>query len=37
MIASIPSDWVRFITIALLVLGVVGRLVEQPKVGGGTK
>lgn len=32
MMASIPSEWVRVITIALLVLGVVGRLVEQPKV-----
>lgn len=34
MVASIPADWVRAITIALLVLGIVGRLVEQPKVSG---
>lgn len=37
MMASIPSSWVRVITIALLVLGVVGRLVEQPKVSGGSQ
>lgn len=32
MIASIPDAWVRVITVALLVLGVVGRLVQQTKV-----
>lgn len=32
MIASIPAEWVRVITVVLLVLGVVGRLVQQEKV-----
>lgn len=35
MVASFPDGWVRAVTVALLVLGVVGRLVEQPKVSGG--
>lgn len=34
MVASIPDGWVRVITITLLVLGVIGRLVVQPKVSG---
>lgn len=29
---TIPEDWLRVLTIVLLVLGVVGRLVYQPKV-----
>lgn len=33
--ASFPEPWVRGITIAVLVLGAVGRLVQQPKVSGG--
>lgn len=32
MQATIPQSWLRAATIALLVLGVVGRLVDQPKV-----
>ena len=32
MLASIPDNWVQAITITLLVLGVIGRLVDQPKV-----
>lgn len=32
MQATIPEHWLRIVTIALLVLGVVGRLVDQPKV-----
>ena len=30
--ASIPPGWVKTITISLLVLGILGRLVDQPKV-----
>ncbi|NYT59416.1 hypothetical protein H0A65_10845 [Alcaligenaceae bacterium] len=30
--ASIPSEWVTYITIGIMVLGFVGRLVYQPKV-----
>ncbi len=30
--ASIPPGWVKGITISLLVLGILGRLVDQPKV-----
>lgn len=30
--ASIPPGWVKCITISLLVLGILGRLVDQPKV-----
>lgn len=32
MIASIPDGWVRAITVALLALGVIGRLVRQSSV-----
>ena len=32
MQATIPDGWVRVLTIALLALGVIGRLVNQPKV-----
>lgn len=32
MQATLPEGWVRVITIGLLVLGIVGRLVVQPKV-----
>lgn len=32
MKASIPAQWVHWITGALLVAGIVGRLVDQPKV-----
>lgn len=29
--ASVPEQWVFYITIAIMVLGAVGRLVYQPK------
>jgi hypothetical protein len=29
MRASVPPDWVALLTVALLVLGVAGRLVDQ--------
>ena len=32
MVASIPDGWVRVLTVALLVLGIIGRLIDQPKV-----
>lgn len=32
--ASISDDWMRYITIALMVAGVIGRLVAQPTVSG---
>lgn len=32
--ASISDDWMRYITIALMVAGVIGRLVVQPTVSG---
>lgn len=32
MQATIPDGWLRWATIALLALGVIGRLVDQPKV-----
>ncbi len=35
MMASIPDPWMRGITISLLALGIIGRLVDQPKVSGG--
>lgn len=34
MMATIPEDWMRGITIALLVLGTLGRLVKQARVSG---
>lgn len=34
MKASISDDWMRYITIALMVAGVIGRLVVQPTVSG---
>lgn len=34
MLDSIPSRWVKAITILLLVLGIIGRLVVQPKLRG---
>lgn len=33
--SSLSEPWVRGITIAVLVLGTVGRLVAQPTVSGG--
>ena len=30
MKASIPANWVQYLTLALLVLGIVGRMVKQP-------
>lgn len=30
--ASVPAEWVTYITITVLVLGAIGRLIEQPKV-----
>lgn len=33
MKASIPPQWVTYGTVALMVLGIVGRLVAQPKAG----
>lgn len=35
MQATVPEGWVRVITVVLLVLGVIGRLVVQPKVSEG--
>ena len=29
MKASVPDDWVRWMTLTLLVLGIAGRLVQQ--------
>lgn len=29
---NIPDSWVRIATVAIIVLGVIGRLVDQPKV-----
>lgn len=34
MVDSIPEPWLRGITVGLLVLGIVGRLVIQPKLEG---
>ena len=31
--ATIPPDWVMYTTAAICALGVVGRLVAQPKAG----
>ena len=36
MQAALPETWVRVITVILLVLGVVGRLIVQPKVSEQT-
>jgi hypothetical protein len=30
----VPGGVIPWLTVALLVLGVVGRLIDQPKVGG---
>lgn len=35
MKASVSDDWLRYITIALMIFGVAGRLVVQEKVSGG--
>lgn len=35
MKATISDDWLRYITITLMVCGVIGRLVAQPKLTGG--
>ena len=32
MKATIPPAWVQWLTVALLVMGVFGRLVDQPEV-----
>lgn len=34
MMQSIPDPWMRGITLTLLALGIIGRLVDQPAVGG---
>jgi len=34
MKSSIPTHWVHYLTMGLLVLGVAGRLVKQDKVSG---
>lgn len=34
MIASIPQQYVQYLTIGLLVAGIVGRVVKQPSVSG---
>ena len=34
MKASVSDEWLRYITITLMVAGVVGRLVVQPTVSG---
>ena len=36
MQSTVSDEWLRYATIALMVLGVVGRLVAQDKVTGGT-
>lgn len=30
--AQVPSDWLRWGTMVLMVLGVAGRLIDQPSV-----
>lgn len=30
--ASIPAEWVQYLTITIVVLGFIGRLIPQPKV-----
>lgn len=35
MKAVVSDDWLRYITITLMVAGVVGRLVVQDRVSGG--
>lgn len=32
--ASVPQSWVTIITLAALVAGIAGRLIEQPSVSG---
>ena len=32
---AIPQPWVVALTVVVLVLGFIGRLVDQPKVRGG--
>ena len=34
MKAMVSDDWLRWITIVLMVAGVIGRLVKQPSVSG---
>lgn len=34
LLASVPPDVVKYVTLGLLVLGIVGRLVKQDKVSG---
>lgn len=34
LLASVPPDVVKYVTLGLLALGIVGRLVKQDKVSG---
>lgn len=34
LLAAVPPDVVKYVTLGLLVLGIVGRLVKQDKVSG---
>lgn len=36
MKATVPQPWVFGATVVVLVLGMFGRLVDQPKVSGGS-
>ena len=36
MQSTVSDEWLRYITITLMVAGVVGRLVVQPTVSGGS-
>ena len=35
LLASVPPDVVKYVTLVLLALGIVGRLVKQDGVSGG--
>ena len=35
LLASVPPDVVKYVTLGLLALGIVGRLVKQDGVSGG--
>ena len=35
LLASVPPEIVRYVTLGLLALGIVGRLVKQEGVSGG--
>lgn len=37
MVASLPEGAVRVVTVALLAVGIAGRLIDQPKVREGAQ